>query len=184
MAAGHSPPRTAAARVDEISPRRSLSLAQTLTHIRSPPPLSPSLALALSPHCPSAPVAALRSIPRPPCPNRHFAVSYAVAALDYVTSASPLELGATAPAATSSSSTFGRRRSPPRFAASSLPEHAAVPLQPRREPLPLLACPFSLARPLAASPRAPERRAAELAAGKAPVTFWSRAQARCTPRRA
>ena len=46
---------------------------------------------------------------------------------------------------------------------------------------PLLPCPFALARPLAASPRAPERRAAELAAGKAPVTFWSRGQARCTP---
>ena len=41
---------------------------------------------------------------------------------------------------------------------------------------------FSLSRaPLAASPRAPERRAAELAAGEAPVTCWSRAQARCTP---
>ena len=50
MAAGHSPPRTAAARVDEISPRRSLSLAQTLTHIRSPSsPLSLAHARPLSP---------------------------------------------------------------------------------------------------------------------------------------
>ena len=45
--------------------------------------------------------------------------------------------------------------------------------------LPLLAY---LARPLAASPRAPERSAAELVAGETPVTFWSRAQARWTRR--
>ena len=68
------------------------------------------------------------SFPRPPCPNRHFAVSYAVAALDYITSTSPLKLGATATTSPSSSSSHGRRRSPPRFAAASLPRaHSRTP---------------------------------------------------------
>ena len=132
------------------------------------------LPLPFDPHRPTRPPP-FPSFSRPPCPNRHFAVSYAVAALDYTTSTSPLELRATATASPSSSST----------------SNAGDPLLPRRRPAapklspasvcravslsPLLPCPFSLARPLATSPRAPERRAAELAAGGSPVTKWSRA---------
>ena len=75
-----------------------------------------------------------------------------------------------------------RRRDPSNSGfpcAPKLPRAIGVPLGELSYLLPLLAY---LARPLAASPRAPERSAAELVAGETPVTFWSRAQARWTRR--
>ena len=77
-----------------------------------------------------------------------------------------------------------RRRDPSNSGfpcAPKLPRAIGVPLGELSYLLPLLAY---LARPLAASPRAPERSAAELVAGETPVTKWSRASAQRTDRTA
>ena len=61
------------------------------------------------------------SFPRPPCPPRRPTVSPRTAVARCIVWCSPLETGAPATTSPSSSSPHGRRRSPPRFAASSLP---------------------------------------------------------------
>ena len=60
----------------------------------------------------------------------------------------------------------------------ALPELAATPYGSAVSSSTSSPSPLARPRSLASSPRAPERHAAELAAGESPVTKWSRALAR------